>query len=87
MGFDKNEFTLQDVYAFAPHLEKLHSDNRHVCDKIRQQLQVLRDLGFVEFLGGGQAPPSPGFSDMAGTRGRALGRHNAGKRSARPTDD
>jgi len=24
-----------------------------VRDKIRQQLQILRDLGFVEFLGGG----------------------------------
>jgi type II restriction enzyme len=31
-----------------------HPDNRHVPDKIRQQLQVLRDLGFVEFLGGGR---------------------------------
>ena len=28
--------------------------NRHVRDKIRQQLQVLRDLGFMEFLGGGR---------------------------------
>jgi len=27
---------------------------RHVPDKIRQQLQVLRDLGFVEFLGRGR---------------------------------
>jgi hypothetical protein len=25
-----------------------------VRDKIRQQLQVLRDLGLVEFLGGGE---------------------------------
>ncbi|HEY3762270.1 MAG TPA: hypothetical protein VGN23_11040 [Verrucomicrobiae bacterium] len=24
-------------------MEKLHPDNRHVRDKIRQQLQVLRD--------------------------------------------
>ncbi len=50
---NKNEIALRDVYAFAPHLEKLHPDNRHVRDKIRQQLQVLRDLGFVEFLGRG----------------------------------
>lgn len=27
--------------------------NRHVRDKIRQQLQVLRDLGLLEFLGAG----------------------------------
>ncbi len=43
----KNEFTNEDVYAFAPELEKLHPDNRHVKDKIRQQLQVLRDTGFL----------------------------------------
>jgi hypothetical protein len=28
-------------------LEKLHPDNRHIRDKIRQQLQVLRDMGFL----------------------------------------
>ena len=27
--------------------------NRHVRDKIRQQLQILRDMGLLEFLGGG----------------------------------
>jgi type II restriction enzyme len=53
-ALNKAEFTLQDVYAFAAQLEKLHPDNRHVRDKIRQQLQVLRDLGFVEFLGRGR---------------------------------
>jgi hypothetical protein len=40
-------FTTAEVYAFAPELEKLHPGNRHVRDKIRQQLQVLRDLGFL----------------------------------------
>ena len=49
----KPEFTLADVYAHADELAKLHPDNRHVRDKIRQQLQVLRDLGLLEFLGGG----------------------------------
>ena len=29
------------------------TENLHVRDKIRQQLQRLRDLGFVEFLGRG----------------------------------
>ena len=50
----KKEFVLQDVYAYAGQLQDLHPDNRHVPDKIRQQLQVLRDLGFVEFLGRGR---------------------------------
>ena len=40
-------FTTAEVYAFERELEKLHPDNRHVRDKIRQQLQVLRDLGLL----------------------------------------
>lgn len=43
----KAEFSNGDVYAFASQLEQLHPNNRHVRDKIRQQLQVLRDRGFL----------------------------------------
>jgi type II restriction enzyme len=46
-------FTLADVYAHVGSLAKLHLNNRHVRDKIRQQLQVLRDLGLLTFLGSG----------------------------------
>jgi type II restriction enzyme len=49
----KMDFTLADVYARADHLATLHPKNAHVRPKIRQQLQVLRDLGLLEFLGGG----------------------------------
>ncbi len=49
----KMDFTLADVYAHDAALAKLHPKNAHVRDKIRQQLQVLRDLGLLEFLGGG----------------------------------
>lgn len=49
----KDKFVLSEVYAHADSLSELHPQNRHVRDKIRQQLQVLRDLGFLEFLGGG----------------------------------
>ena len=52
-SMNKTEFELADVYAHAEGLAKLHPGNRHVHDKIRQQLQVLRDLGHLEFLGGG----------------------------------
>jgi len=39
---------------FAPHLMMVHADcHPHILDKIRQQLQVLRDLGLLEFLGSG----------------------------------
>ena len=43
----KTEFTTADAYAFSRELEKLHPDNRPVRDKIRQQLQVLRDTGLL----------------------------------------
>ena len=46
----KQEFQLSDVYAHSDELARLHPDNRHVNPKIRQQLQVLRDLRLLEFL-------------------------------------
>jgi len=46
-------FTLADVYAFEMRLAKLHPRNKHIRPKIRQQLQVLREDGSVEFLGKG----------------------------------
>jgi type II restriction enzyme len=49
----KNEFSLAEVYAAEGTLARLHPENRHVRDKIRQPLQVLRNLGLVEFLGRG----------------------------------
>ncbi|MGO9642501.1 MAG: DpnI domain-containing protein [Candidatus Acidiferrales bacterium] len=52
-GLGREEFALAEIYALENKLARLHPDNRHVRDKIRQQLQVLRDLGFVEFLGRG----------------------------------
>jgi type II restriction enzyme len=45
----KREFTLDDVYAFEPELARLYPNNRHVKQKIRQQLQVLRDKGYLSF--------------------------------------
>jgi type II restriction enzyme len=48
------EFTLADVYAFAGELARLHPQNKNVEPKIRQQLQILRDMGFVGFLGRGK---------------------------------
>jgi type II restriction enzyme len=52
-SLNKLEFTLADVYAHGDALAKLHPNNAHVRDKIRQQLQVLRDLGLLKFLGDG----------------------------------
>ena len=46
----ENVFTNDDVYAYERELAQLHPDNRHIKDKIRQQLQVLRDLGILSRL-------------------------------------
>jgi len=49
-----NEFKLQDVYQYLNKLEILFPDNNHVKDKIRQQLQFIRDDGIIVFLGDGK---------------------------------
>ncbi|MEW6714248.1 MAG: DpnI domain-containing protein [Nitrospirota bacterium] len=50
----KREFSLDEVYAFDEQLQKLHPDNKHIRPKIRQQLQILRDKGILEFKGVGR---------------------------------
>jgi type II restriction enzyme len=47
------EFTLDEVYAFDRHLGELYPDNQNVRPKIRQQLQFLRDRGFIDFVSRG----------------------------------
>lgn len=49
----KAEFSLREVYAYVEMLQLRHVDNHNVEAKIRQQLQVLRDKGFIEFMGRG----------------------------------
>ena len=46
-------FTAADIYQFEAELKDKHPKNNHIRPKIRQQLQVLRDNGFVQFLGNG----------------------------------
>lgn len=53
-GLGKTDFALADAYALESSLGQLHPRNRHIRDKIRQQLQVLRDLGIIAFLGRGR---------------------------------
>lgn len=48
-----SEFTLAQMYGFEGILKQKHPENNFVKDKIRQQLQLLRDKGFIEFLGNG----------------------------------
>lgn len=46
---DKNEFTLEEAYTYEDYLAGLHPNNQHIKAKIRQQLQILRDKGILEF--------------------------------------
>jgi|SRR3989338_1109283 len=50
---NKPEFALDDVYIFENELSELHPENKHIKDKIRQQLQVLRDKGYLDFVSRG----------------------------------
>lgn len=53
------EFDISDIYAFEPRLQLLYPGNSHVREKMRQQLQVLRDASFIEFLGRGRYRRKP----------------------------
>ena len=46
-------FTSQDIYRYADALKAKHNLNNNVEAKIRQQLQYLRDRGFIEFVNRG----------------------------------
>ena len=47
-------FTLEDAYRAEPALAALFPNNRNIRPKIRQQLQVLRDLEILVFEGRGR---------------------------------
>jgi type II restriction enzyme len=50
----KPTFDLAEVYHFEDELKGLHPGNTHIRDKIRQQLQFLRDKGILSFEGKGK---------------------------------
>lgn len=49
----KVNFSLEEVYSGEKLLAMQFPGNRNVRPKIRQQLQILRDIGVLEFLGNG----------------------------------
>ncbi|MDQ2860761.1 MAG: restriction endonuclease [Pseudomonadota bacterium] len=50
----RGAFTLEDVYGFEGRLKTIYPGNQNVRPKMRQQLQVLRDQGYLDFLGRGR---------------------------------
>jgi type II restriction enzyme len=49
-SLDKKEFSLQEIYNFEEDLAIIHPENNNIKPKIRQQLQFLRDKGYLEFV-------------------------------------
>ncbi|MBM3232633.1 restriction endonuclease [Candidatus Pacearchaeota archaeon] len=52
-SLSKKTFQLDEIYRFEGELARIHPNNLHIKDKIRQQLQILRDKGFLRFKGNG----------------------------------
>lgn len=52
-SFNSDEFQLADLYARVDGFRARHPTNKHIEAKIRQQLQILRDHGRLEFIGRG----------------------------------
>ncbi len=50
---NKDSFSLEDVYKFENKLKLKYPNNNFIKDKIRQQLQILRDKGIIEFTSRG----------------------------------
>ena len=50
----RNNFTLKDIYRFENYLKLKYPQNSNIQAKIRQQLQILRDKGYLLFEGSGR---------------------------------
>lgn len=48
------EFTLSNIYEYRTVFKKNYPENNTIKDSIRRNLQELRDLGFIRFLGQGK---------------------------------
>lgn len=49
----KREFGLNDIYRYEALLREIFPNNKHIRPKLRQQLQILRDKGYLAFIGNG----------------------------------
>jgi type II restriction enzyme len=50
----RDRFSLKELYGLESDLQRAHPNNRNIRPKIRQQLQVLRDIGLLRFNTPGQ---------------------------------
>lgn len=49
-----DDFNLDEIYKFEQKLKIKYPNNNFIKDKIRQQLQLLRDKGIIDFVGRGK---------------------------------
>jgi type II restriction enzyme len=49
----RRTFTIDELYRFEDELRVTYPSNRHIKEKMRQKLQILRDIGYLEFVGRG----------------------------------
>ncbi|MDD2567465.1 MAG: DpnI domain-containing protein [Thiovulaceae bacterium] len=50
---ENKTFSLYELYQFENFLKRKYPDNNNIQAKIRQQLQILRDKNYLEFIGRG----------------------------------
>ena len=48
-AIQNDTFSLNEIYLFEQELKEKYPNNNFIKDKIRQQLQLLRDKGLIEF--------------------------------------
>ncbi len=51
---EAENFTISDVYRYVEYFKKKYPNNHHIEDKLRQQLQYLRNLGLIDFINRGE---------------------------------
>lgn len=49
-----DNFSLNDIYKHEHYFEALHPNNNNIQAKIRQQLQIIRDMRMIEFVNRGE---------------------------------
>ncbi|MCX7976666.1 MAG: phospholipase D-like domain-containing protein [Bellilinea sp.] len=49
----QGEFTNQEIYRFEPQFRQRYPENQNIKAKIRQQLQILHQLGFIKHVNRG----------------------------------
>ncbi len=52
-SFENPVFTLEEICAYSDSLKKKHIDCGDIRDMIRDQLQIMRDRGIIEFVASG----------------------------------